>query len=89
LREFLADLRSILGISLLRRVGRKALDDDCPAIAATAAQVAYFVLLFLFPFLMLLVAVAGLAVNNPQSVLETLAERMGGRAEGGGRSSRR
>jgi hypothetical protein len=53
LREFLADLRSILGISLLRRVGRKALD-DCPAIAATAAQVAYFVLLFLFPFLMLL-----------------------------------
>jgi membrane protein len=75
LREFLADLRSILGLSLLRRVGRKALEDDCPAIAG---QVAYFVLLFLFPFLMLLVAVAGLALNNPESVLETLAERMGG-----------
>src|SRR5918997_2998962 len=75
LREFLADLRSILGLGVLRRVGRKALEDDCPAIAA---QVAYFVLLFLFPFLMLLVAVAGLAVDDPESVLETLAERMGG-----------
>jgi membrane protein len=74
-REFLADLRSILGIGVLRRVGRKALEDDCPAIAA---QVAYFVLLFLFPFFMLLVAVAGLAVDDPESVLETLAERMGG-----------
>ncbi len=51
------------------------MEDDCPAIAA---QVAYFVLLFLFPFLMLLVAVAGLAVDDPESVLETLAERMGG-----------
>ena len=75
LREFLADLRSILGLGVLGRVGRKALEDDCLAIAA---QVAYFVLLFLFPFLMLLVAVAGLAVDDPESVLGTLAERMGG-----------
>ena len=75
LREFLADLRSILGVGALRRVGGKALEDDCPGLAA---QLAYFVLLFLFPFLMLLVAAVGVAVNNPESVLETLAERMGG-----------
>jgi membrane protein len=75
LRELLADLRSILGIGALRRVGLKAWYDDCPGLAA---QLAYFVLLFLFPFLMLLVAVAGLAVDDPESVLETLTERMRG-----------
>jgi membrane protein len=75
LREFLADLRSVLGVGTLRRVGGKALEDDCPGLAA---QLAYFVLLFLFPFLMLLVAAVGLAVDDPESVLETLAERMGG-----------
>ena len=75
LKEFLADLRSVLGVGTLRRVGGKALENDCPGLAA---QLAYFVLLFLFPFLMLLVAAAGLAVNDPESLLETLAERMGG-----------
>src|SRR5918992_3659936 len=75
LREFLVDLGSILGVGVLRRVGGKALEDDCPGLAA---QLAYFVLLFLFPFLMLLVAAAGLAVDDPASVIETLAERMGG-----------
>jgi membrane protein len=75
LRQFLADLRDVLGAGALGRVGRKAWEDDCPGLAA---QLAYFVLLFLFPFLMLLVAGAGLAVDDPESVLETLAERMGG-----------
>jgi membrane protein len=74
-KEFLADLRSVLGVGALRRAGRKAWEDDCPGLAA---QLAYFVLLFLFPFLMLLVAVVGLAVNEPQMVLETLAQRMRG-----------
>jgi membrane protein len=75
LREFLADLRSVLGLGALRQAGRKALEDDCPGLAA---QLAYFVLLFLFPFLMLLVAAAGLAVSDPESILETLTERVGG-----------
>ncbi|MCA1688549.1 MAG: YihY/virulence factor BrkB family protein, partial [Actinobacteria bacterium] len=75
LREFLADLRSILGAGALGRTGRKAWEDDCPGLAA---QLAYFILLFLFPFLMLLVAAAGLAVDDPESLLETLTERMGG-----------
>jgi membrane protein len=74
LREFLADLRSVLGLGALRRAGRKAWDDDCPGLAG---QLAYFLLLTLFPFLMLLVALAGLVVEDPGSLLETLTERMG------------
>lgn len=75
MREFLADLKSVLGLGALRQAGRKAWEDDCPGLGA---QLAYFVLLFLFPFLMLLVAAAGLAVSDPESILETLAERVGG-----------
>ena len=73
--EFFSDLKSILGVDALKRVGRKALGDDCLGLAG---QLAYFTLLSLFPFLMFMVSVAGLAVNNPASVLETLTERMGG-----------
>jgi membrane protein len=75
LREFLADLRSVLGLGAIGQAWRKAWEDDCPGLAA---QLAYFVLLFLFPFLMLLVAAAGLAVSDPASILETLTERVGG-----------
>lgn len=74
MREFLADLRSVLGLGALRRVGYKAWDDDCPGLAG---QLAYFLLLTLFPFLMLLVALAGLVVEDPELLLETLTERMG------------
>ncbi len=74
MRELLADLRSVLGLGALRRVGHKAWDDDCPGLAA---QLAYFLLLTLFPFLMLLVALAGLVVEDPESLLETLTGRMG------------
>jgi membrane protein len=75
LREFLADIRSVLGLGAIRQAWDKAWEDDCPGLAA---QLAYFVLLFLFPFLMLLVAAAGLAVSDPASILETLTERVGG-----------
>jgi membrane protein len=74
LREFLADLRSVLGLGALERVGRKAWEDDCLGLAA---QLAYFALLSLFPFLMLLAALAGLVVDDPGRVLGTLAGRMG------------
>ena len=74
MREFFADLRSVLGLGALRRVGRKALEDDCLGLAA---QLAYFALLSLFPFLMLLAALAGLVVDDPGRVLGTLAGRMG------------
>ena len=74
MREFLADLRSVLGLGALKRVGRKAWEDDCPGLAA---QLAYFALLTLFPLLMLLAAVAGLVVDDPGTLLGTLAGRMG------------
>lgn len=75
MREFLLDLKSVLGFGALKRVARKAWSDDCPGLAA---QLAYFVLLSLFPFLMSLVALAGLAVSNPETIIETLAQMMRG-----------
>jgi membrane protein len=75
LREFLADLRSILGPGVLKRVGRKVWEDDCPGLAG---QLAYFLLLSLFPFLMFLVSLAGLVMDDPESALGTLTERLGG-----------
>ncbi len=72
---FFSDLRSILGLHALKRVGRKVLDDDCLGLAG---QLAYFILLSLFPFLMFLTALAGVMVNDPESVLRTLTERMQG-----------
>jgi membrane protein len=73
LRGFLADLRSVMGLGALRRVGRKILENDLPGLAG---QLAYFVLLSLFPFLMFLVALVGLMINEPESALKILTERM-------------
>lgn len=73
--EFFSDLKSVLGLRALKRVGRKVLDDDCPGLAG---QLAYFVLFSLFPFLLSLVALAGLVIDDPESVLKTLTERMQG-----------
>ena len=43
-----------------------------------AGQLAYFILLSLFPFLMFLVAVASIVVNDPESALRILTERTEG-----------
>jgi membrane protein len=75
LREFFSDLRSVLGPAVLRRVIRKVLDDDCPGLAG---QLAYFTLFSLFPFLLSLVALAGLVIDDPATLLKTLTERMQG-----------
>jgi membrane protein len=75
LGEFFSDLKSVLGLGTLKAVGRKAWEDDCLGLSG---QLAYFVLLSLFPFLMSLVALASLVTNDPESVLETLTARMGG-----------
>jgi membrane protein len=75
LREFSSDLRSVLGPGVLRRVGRKVLDDDCPGLAG---QLAYFTLFSMFPFLLSLVALAGLVIDDPATLLKTLTERMQG-----------
>ena len=73
MNEFISDLKSVLGLSALKRVGRKTLDDDCLGLAG---QLAFFSLLSLFPFLMFLVALAGLVIDDPETVLRTLTERM-------------
>lgn len=75
LREFFSDLRSVLGPGVLQRVYRKVLDDDCPGLAG---QLAYFTLFSMFPFLLSLVALAGLVIDDPATLLKTLTERMQG-----------
>lgn len=72
---FFSDLRSVLGFGALKRVGRKVLDDDCFGLAG---QMAYFVLLSLFPLLMFIVALTGIVVDDPASAIEGLAESMKG-----------
>jgi membrane protein len=72
---FFSDLKSVLNLEALRRVGYKVLDDDC---AGLAGQLAYFTLFSLFPFLLSLVALAGLAIDDPASLLEVLTGRMQG-----------
>jgi membrane protein len=72
---FFSDLKSVLNLQALRRVGYKVLDDDCPGLAG---QLAYFTLFSLFPFLLSLVALTGLAVDDPASLLEILTARMQG-----------
>ncbi len=75
LSEFFSDLRSALSLGALKRVVRRVLDDDCPGLAG---QLAYFTLFSLFPFLLSLVALAGLAVDDPASLLKVLTERLQG-----------
>ena len=64
-----------MGPGVLRRVSRKVLDDDCPGLAG---QLAYFTLFSMFPFLLSLVALAGLVIDDPATLLKTLTERMQG-----------
>ena len=64
-----------MGPGVLRRVGRKVLDDDCPGLAG---QLAYFTLFSMFPFLLSLVALAGLVIDDPATLLKTLTGRMQG-----------
>jgi membrane protein len=75
LREFFSNLRSIVGPGVLKQVGRKVLDHDCLGLAG---QLAYFTLFSLFPFLLALVALAGLLIDDPASLLKTVTERMQG-----------
>lgn len=71
--EFFSDLRAIVGRRALKRVIRKVLEDDCPGLAG---QLSYFILFSLFPFLMSIVALAGLVIDDPEAALKTLTTRM-------------
>jgi membrane protein len=67
--RFLADLKRILGPAALRQVARQLLAHDALALAG---QLAYFFILFLFPFLIFVVSLVGLVVDNPESILKAV-----------------
>lgn len=73
MREFLSDLRSALGLRALKRTVLKVLANDCLPLAG---QLAYFFVLFLFPFLMLLIALVSAVTSHPEPTLRTLTVRL-------------
>lgn len=73
--QFFTDLKRILGPTALRRTVRQLLENDALALAG---QLAYLFILFLFPFLIFLVTLAGIAVTDPETALKDLTRRMEG-----------
>jgi membrane protein len=71
--RFLTDLKRILGLTALRRVVRRLLENNGLALAG---QLAYLFILFLFPFLIFLLTLVGIVVNDPETILKDLARRM-------------
>ncbi len=71
--QFLTDLKLILGLTALRRVVRRLLENNGLALAG---QLAYLFILFLFPFLIFLLTLVGIVVNDPETILKDLARRM-------------
>jgi membrane protein len=71
--QFFTDLKQVLGPATLRRMVRQLLANDALALAG---QLAYLFILFLFPFLIFLVTLAGIVVNEPETTLGNLARRM-------------
>src|SRR5918994_844336 len=69
--EFYSDLKSILGLRMLGEVVLGMRRNDLLGIAG---QLAYFFLLFFFPFLIFLVSLTGLVIGNPEAGLKNLFE---------------
>ena len=64
-----ADLKYVLTPDTLMRVIRQLLANGAMALGG---QLAYFFVLFLFPFLIFLISLAGLVVDDPENVFKTL-----------------
>jgi membrane protein len=73
--DFYSDLKSALGRRMLWEVvvGMRRYD-----ILGLAGQLAYFFLLFFFPFLIFLVSLTGLVIDNPEAGLKSLFEALTG-----------
>jgi membrane protein len=69
--DFFSDLKSILGLRMLGKVVLGMRRNDLLGIAG---QLAYFFLLFFFPFLIFLVSLTGLVIGNPEAGLKNLFE---------------
>ena len=71
--QFFTDLKRILGPRALRRIVRQLPENNGLALAG---QLAYLFILFLFPFLIFLVTLAGIVVNDPETTLTDLVKRL-------------
>ena len=71
--QFFTDLKRILSLTALRRVVRQLLENNGLALAG---QLAYLFILFLFPFLIFLLTLVGIVVNDPETILKDLARRV-------------
>jgi membrane protein len=73
--DFFSDLKSILGPRMLWEVVLGMRRND---LLGLAGQLAYFFLLFFFPFLIFLVSLTGLVIGNPEAGLKNLFEVLTG-----------
>jgi membrane protein len=73
--DFFSDLKSILGPRMLWEVVLGMRRND---LLGLAGQLAYFFLLFFFPFLIFLVSLTGLVIGNPEAGLKGLFEALTG-----------
>ncbi|MDQ5827047.1 MAG: YihY/virulence factor BrkB family protein [Chloroflexota bacterium] len=71
--QFFTDLKRILGPRALRRVVRQLLENNGLALAG---QLGYLFILFLFPFLIFLVTMVGIVVDDPETTLKDLVSRI-------------
>jgi membrane protein len=71
--RFFTDLKRILGPAVLRRVVRQLLENNGLALAG---ELAYLFILFVFPFLIFLLTLVSIVVNDPETGLKDLARRM-------------
>jgi len=72
---FFSDLKSILSLKILGEVVLGTRRND---LLGLAGQLAYFFLLFFFPFLIFLVSLTGLVIGNPEAGLKSLFEALSG-----------
>ena len=73
--DFYSDLKSILGPRMLWEVLLGMRRND---LLGLAGQLAYFFLLFFFPFLIFLLSLTGLVIGNPEAGLKSLFEALRG-----------
>jgi membrane protein len=72
---FFSDLKSIISLRILGEVVLGTRRND---LLGLAGQLAYFFLLFFFPFLIFLVSLTGLVISNPEAGLKSLFEVLTG-----------
>jgi membrane protein len=75
MKGFLSDLRDIVGPGAVARLLLKVREND---LLGLAGQLTYFFLVSFFPFLISLVALAGLVLNDPESAVRDLVSNSAG-----------